>query len=85
MKADSLRSWKPTYKAIKATPLYAAKGSKESVVREAAAGEILDMMQSPAEVEGVMWMKVQSKKDGTVGWTTFKGEDGAKTVVQGSN
>merc|ERR1711966_179431 len=48
MKLENLRSTKasPLYKFIKAASLYTAKGMKESVVREMAAGEILEMIES---------------------------------------
>lgn len=81
LKADGLRSWKSIYKYIKAAPLYTAKGMKESVVREVALGEILDVIEGPVQIEEVMWVKVQLKKDGVVGWAPMKNDEGAKVVV----
>jgi hypothetical protein len=43
--------------------IYAEKGSKENVVREAGAGELLELTEGPVEVDGAMWLKGQMKKD----------------------
>jgi hypothetical protein len=82
MKTESLRSWKPLYKFVKAAPLYTAKGMKESIVREVVAGDILEMLSCPVEDDGVMWVKVQAKKDSAVGWAPMKDEKGARLVMQ---
>lgn len=70
VKGDSVRPWTNHYKFLKAAPLYTAKGLTESVVREVAAGEALELLEGPMEIEGVMWLKGRMKsKDGAVGWT----------------
>lgn len=81
MKPDTLRSWRPSYKYVKVAPLYTAKGLKESVVREAAVGEMIEVLETPVEADGAMWMKVQLKKDSVVGWTPTKDDKGARLVV----
>jgi len=81
VKADSVRKWTPSYKFLKAGSIYAEKGSKESVVREAGAGELLELQEGPVEVDGAMWLKGQMKKDGVLGWTPLKGEGGVKVLI----
>jgi hypothetical protein len=80
-KEGFIRAWSPNYKCAKASKLYSAKGSKDTVVREIAAGETLDLQEGPVEVEGAMWLRCSMKKDGAEGWTPLKGEDGSKLIV----
>jgi len=84
MKSDNVKKWTSSYKFLKAGSLYAQKGSKEAVVREATIGEFLELTEGPVEVDGLMWLKGQMKKDGAVGWTTIKGADGGKLLVNSS-
>merc|ERR1719247_566072 len=81
VKGDNTRKWTPSYKFLKASPLYAEKNSKETVVREAAPGEFLELAEGPVECDGAMWLKGQMKKDGALGWTPLKGEGGAKILI----
>lgn len=83
VKADSARSWTPFYKFLKAASLYASKGVKESVVREVGVSEVIELHEGPVEIDGKMWMSGRMKKDGAIGWTAMKSEEGAKLLVQG--
>lgn len=84
VRSDSFRAgWKPLYKFVKAAKLYATKDSKESVVREVVAGETIDLVEGPVEVDGKMWMKGHMKKDGVTGWSPIKSDDGARLLMQG--
>jgi len=75
-KDSSIKKWSPTYKVVKQTSLYSAKGMKEAVVREVAQAEVLYMLEGPLEVDGAMWVKGRMKKDGAVGWGLIKDESG---------
>jgi hypothetical protein len=78
VKSGTVKKFSPTCKSLKATSLYTAKGMKESVVREVMQAEILQILEGPLEVEGVMWVKGKLKKDGAVGWALIKEEKGAR-------
>jgi hypothetical protein len=78
VKSGTVKKWSPTYKSLKATSLYVAKGMKESVVREVVQAEIMQIVEGPVEVDGVMWVKGKMKKDGAVGWALIKEEKGAR-------
>jgi len=84
VKSDNVKKWTPSYKFLKAGSLYAAKGSTEGVVREATVGEVLELQEGPVEVDGLMWLKGQMKKDGALGWTPIKGADGVKLLSNSS-
>jgi len=84
VKTDNVKKWTPFYKFLKAGSLYAEKGSKEGVVREATVGEMLELQEGPVEIDGQMWLKGQMKKDGVVAWTPIKGTDGFKVLVNSS-
>lgn len=83
VKNDTIKPWRSTYKVLKASSLYKSKGSKESVVREIAVGEALELQEGPFEIDGKMWMRAQLKKDGALGWTPTKDDAGARLLVQG--
>lgn len=81
VKDGSIKAWSPFYKFAKAGTLYSSKGVKDSVVREVAAGEALELQEGPVEVDGRMWLRGSMKKDGAEGWAPVKAEDGGKLIV----
>jgi len=84
VKSDNVRKWTSAYKFLKPGSLYAEKGNQEGIVREATVGEILELQEGPVEVDGLMWLKGQMKKDGALGWTPIKGADSVKLLVNSS-
>jgi len=82
LKGDSFRSWRSTYKSVKAASLYTSKGLKEAVARETAVAELFDVLEGPVDVAGDMWVKVQAKKDALVGWAPLKNDEGIRLLVQ---
>lgn len=83
VKPDNMKPWTPFYKFLKLASLYAAKGSKETTIREVNVGEVLELQDGPVEVEGKMWLKGRLKKDNAVGWVPVNGDDGVKLLTQG--
>jgi len=85
VKGDNVKAWTPFYKCVKASSLYAVKGSKDAVVREVTVGESLELQEGPVDIDGKMWLRGQMKKDGAVGWTPTKDEASvpARLLVNG--
>jgi hypothetical protein len=75
---EGVRSWTSSSSFIKAGTLYASKGSKESTVRGFNANESFEILDGPFECDGAMWLKARLKKDGALGWTPTKNDEGEK-------
>eukprot|EP00931_Biecheleriopsis_adriatica_P033416 TRINITY_DN193_c0_g1_i5.p1 TRINITY_DN193_c0_g1~~TRINITY_DN193_c0_g1_i5.p1 ORF type:complete len:2073 (-),score=714.85 TRINITY_DN193_c0_g1_i5:36-6125(-) len=73
----SVKRWSSLYKCQSATPMHSAcKAEGAEVLREIAAGEVLDLLEGPVEEAGELRMKAKAKKDSKEGWVTIRDTDG---------
>merc|ERR1711957_1141656 len=81
-KPSIVKTWAPLYKVAMPTSIRDTRGSTEvtKVLKELARGDLLEHVEGPFFEEKEIVMKCKTKKGGTVGWVTLKGEDGKKYV-----
>merc|ERR1712176_1701571 len=77
-----LRPWSPEYRVVAITPLQDTRGITEATktVREMAKGEKFEYLDGPFEEGKELRLKGKAKKDGAIGWVSFKDEKGQRRL-----
>jgi len=81
-RAEAVKSWSPTYKITIPTAVQDTRAVTDSTktLRDLSKGEMLEYLEGPVEEGKTMRLKGRTKKDGIIGWVTFRGEDGKRTM-----
>merc|ERR1719326_1718009 len=79
---SQVKSWASDYKVLVPTPLQDTLGATEitKTLRELARGEQFEYIQGPIQEGGELRMKGRAKKDGAVGYVTFRDEKGQRRL-----
>eukprot|EP00928_Gymnodinium_smaydae_P006786 TRINITY_DN1241_c0_g3_i4.p1 TRINITY_DN1241_c0_g3~~TRINITY_DN1241_c0_g3_i4.p1 ORF type:complete len:1829 (+),score=752.40 TRINITY_DN1241_c0_g3_i4:367-5487(+) len=80
-KDGKVKAWKPAYRCVDkvaVTDTRSTEGAKE--LRELAKGEVFELYEGPVAEAGATRMKGRAVKDGLVGWTTLKNQDGKRLM-----
>merc|ERR1711957_740216 len=79
---DAVKSWSSTYKVMITTAVQDTRTITDATktIRDLGKGEMFEYIEGPVEEGKTMRLKGRTKKDGIIGWVTFKGEDGKRTM-----
>jgi hypothetical protein len=78
----SAKRWTGMYKCSTPEPLHSAsKVEGAEVVRDLAAGELLEHQDGPVEQDSELRVKVKAKKDGVIGWATLIDGSGKRMLL----
>jgi len=80
--ASIVKRWNGMLKASTATPLHSAcQAEGAEVLRELAAGEMLEVQEGPVKEADEMRVKVKAKKDNLIGWATAIDSNNKRTLT----
>jgi len=75
MKNNNVKPWTPYYKCKAAAPVHdTLAGATE--LRQAAVGEVFELLEGPTKDGDVLRMRARAEKDGVLGWVTIKDAEG---------
>lgn len=79
VKVDSMKPWTPFYRCKVAAPLHEALSAEgATVIRQVEKGEVVELLEGPAEDGKELRMKGRAEKDGAIGWVTVKDAEGKR-------